>query len=241
MLFLGALFAVGALLFFFSRNILMTAISPLWKTESRVSKVLAMGSDFFRFRQSYIDENNSLKSQIASLEAELSSRSSLSREESVVLTQLGRVATSGSIAATVLVRPPQSLYDTLVIDAGKNESIRVGQEVSLPEGPLLGTVSEVFYNTAKVKLFSSAGEKINAVLERSNLSVALEGIGGGNFKIVVPRETPVEVGDRILSTDAFAHLVGVVGAIKVEPTDSFKEVLAKGPSNIFNLRFVLIK
>ena len=63
----------------------------------------------------------------------------------------------------------------------------------------------------------------------------------GNFQIEVPRETVVERGDRVLSADIFLHLVAVVEDVSVEPTDSFKEVLARSPANIFNIRYVIIR
>jgi len=35
--------------------------------------------------------------------------------------------------------------------------------------------------------------------------------------------------------------LAVVEDIRLQPTDSFKEVLAKSPTNIFTLRFVFIR
>ena len=71
--------------------------------------------------------------------------------------------------------------------------------------------------------------------------MTLEGAGGGNFKLVLPRETEVEAGDRILSADISSRLLAVVGDVVMKPTDSFKEVLAISPVNIFGIHFVLIK
>jgi len=142
--------------------------------------------------------------------------------------------------ASVLTRPPQTPYDVIVIDAGLNESITIGSEVSLPEGPILGVVSEVFSKSAKVKLFSASGEETNAVLERNNVPVILIGIGGGNFRLALPRDIAIEKGDRILSSDIASRPLATVADVSVRPTDSFKEVLAKSPTNIFALRFVFV-
>ena len=154
---------------------------------------------------------------------------------------IDRQTESGLIVATVLTYPPQTPYDVIIIDAGSNDSIMLGSEVSLPEGPILGVISEVFPRNAKVKLFSSSGKETNAVLERNNIPVTLVGTGGGNFSFSLPRDIAIENGDRILSSDVTARLLAVVGEISVQPTDSFKEVLAYSPTNIFGLRFVFVR
>ena len=161
-------------------------------------------------------------------------------QENILLELVGRKQKSNMVVAAVLTHPPQTPYDVIIIDAGSNESITIGSEVSLPEGPILGVVSEVFSKRAKVKLFSASGEETNAILERNNVPIILVGTGGGNFRLTLPRDIAIEKGDRILSPDITSRLLATVGEVSVRPTDSFKEVLAKGPTNIFALRFVFI-
>ena len=144
------------------------------------------------------------------------------------------------VVAAVLTHPPQTPYDVIIIDAGSDESIILGSQVHLPEGPVLGVVSEVFPRRARVRLFSAAGEETNAVLERNNIPVVLVGTGGGNFKMILPRDIAVEKGDRILTANITSRLLAVVEEVSIQSTDSFKEVLAKSPTNIFTLRFVFV-
>jgi cell shape-determining protein MreC len=235
------IFALGAVIFYFLGGTLVSAISPLWRTENRVASSFSGVGNFFSSRQSLLSENALLRERVSSLELELASRSSGSEEENVLLNLLGRRSEDGGIAATALITPPQTPYDNLIIDAGEDDGVSLGMKVFLPEGPLLGLVSEVNSSTAHVKLFSTGGEKVSAVLERGNIPVALEGSGGGNFRIVVPRETVVEVGDRVLSADLAARLLAVVEDVNLKPTDSFKEVLASSPASVFNIRFVIVR
>lgn len=238
--FILALFVAGAVLFSLFDNLLIKAVSPLWRAENGFSRSLGKSIDFFQSRQTLIRENASLKERLTSAELELSELA-LKRDEVATLESLlGRTVNRQSTAATVLTRPPQSPYDLVVIDAGLHDAISVGARVTLPEGPEVGVVSEVFPTFSKVKLFSTSGEKTEAVLERHQVPVELEGIGAGNFKIIVPRETEVVVGDRVLSATLNSSLVAVVEDIKVSPTDAFKEILAKSPINIFSIRFVSI-
>ena len=206
-----AIFISGAVVFSLLDVVIISIISPIWKAKN----VILTGNE------------------IPSLSGEQT-------QKNILLELVGRKQESNIVIAAVLTRPPQTPYDVIIIDAGSNESVAVGSEVSLPEGPILGVVSEVFPKRAKVKLFSASGEEVGAVLERNNMSVILVGTGGGNFRLTLPRDVAVEKGDRILSADVTSRHLATVGEVSVRPTDSFKEVLAKSPINIFALRFVFV-
>lgn len=239
-IFIIGLFILGALAFSLFDNLLIKIISPLWRAENGFSRGLGRSADFFRSRQALMRENGTLKERLSSLELEVSELSLKKIELANLESLLGRTVYKESIAAGVLTHPPQSPYDLVVVDAGAHDGITVGARVTLPEGPLLGEVSEVFPTFSKVKLFSTSGEKTDAVLERHQVPVQLEGMGAGNFKIIVPRETEVVLGDRVLSSSLGSSLVAVVEDIKVTSTDPFKEILAKSPANIFSIRYVSV-
>ena len=200
---------------------IISLIAPVWRTENVVIRALNP-------EDTLVEENTMLREKIFSLEAEL------------VSIQTGRRPESNIITAAVLTHPPQTPYDSIIIDAGLNESIGLDSEVYLPDGSAFGLVSEVFSKRARVKLFSTAGEETNAVLERGNVPVVLVGSGGGNFKIILPRDVVVEVGDKILNPYTDARLLAVVEEVVIGSTDSFQEVLARSPANIFTLRFVFV-
>lgn len=215
-------------------------VSPIWRTENAATRSLKNLATFFNYQKSLAEENVMLKEKLSSLELEIMALSRERAEENYLLTLVGRRQETNIIAAAVLTHPPQTPYDTIIIDAGSNESISLDSRVFLPEGPGLGQVSEVWPNRARVKLFTAPGEKINAVLERHGVPVTLEGSGGGNFKMFLPRDVAVEEGDRILSADIVPNLLAIVEEVNIGPTDSFKEVLAYSPANIFAIRFVFV-
>ena len=235
------IFMSGAIIFSLFDAAIISIISPIWKTENVITRSLENGVTFFSSRNALVRENTLLKERLSSLETEILSLSSLRDQEDTLLALLGRKQENNIVAATVLTHPPQTPYDIIIIDAGSNASIALGAEVSLPEGPILGVVSEVFSRRAKVRLFSASGEETNAILERNNVPVTLVGAGGGNFKFIIPRDIAVEKEDRILSADIASRLLAVVEDISVRSTDSFKEVLARSPANIFVLRFVFVR
>lgn len=236
---LVAVFALGTAIFSFFGAAIISMTAPVWKAENVIIQNLRNGFAFLNSQQTLVKENAALKEKLSSLKIELS-LSNKQAQENILLELAGRKQGSNTIIATVLTHPPQTPYDVIVIDAGDNESITLDSIVSLPEGPILGMVSEVFSKTAKVKLFSAAREETNAILERDNMPITLVGAGGGNFKLILPRDIAVERGDKILSADITARLLAIVEEISIRPTDSFKEVLAKSPANIFVLRFVFV-
>ena len=199
----------------------ISLVAPVWKMENAVIRT-------FNPQDTLIAENAMLRERIFSLEAEL------------VSLQTGRRPESNMVTAAVLTHPPQTPYDSIIIDAGSNESIGLDSEVLLPDGSAFGVVSQVFAKQSRVKLYSTAGEETNAVLERGNVPVVLVGSGGGNFKIILPRDVVVMVGDRVLTPYTSARLLAVVEEIVIGSTDSFQEVLARSPANIFTLRFVFV-
>lgn len=238
--FLLGVFLIGGGVLYFLTPVIVRVAAPLSHSENTLVRPFVSTYNFFRSKQVLISENNLLKNRISSLEVELSVLSSRSRYEEL-LASLGRNNNVSSVIASVLVRPPESPYDLLVVDVGSRDGVSLGSKVSMPEGPELGVVTEVFSKQARVSLFSSNGVKTNAVLERHGVPVVLEGVGLGNFHMVVPREIDVVVGDKILSSSIGSDLVAVVGDVIVEPTSSSKKVLAQSPLNIFSVRFVEVE
>lgn len=240
-LLIAVLFVLCAGVFTIFRGTILHLFSPVWRGENTISRGTANTFGWISTKDTLLKENSALREKIVSQEAELVSLRGVEERERELLELLGRPGVSeSSILGTVLARPPETAYDILVVDAGSESGVQVGAEVVMPEGALLGIVEEVEEQVSKVRLHTSSGKRTSAILERHNIPVILSGQGGGNFRITLPRDVEVVVGDRILSAEVGAELLGVVGRVNMSPTDAFKEVLASGPANLFNLRFVLI-
>jgi len=237
---LVAIFIFGAIVFRFIAAPIVSIVTPIWKAENKLMSTLRNSVAFFSSQKSLVAEIASLKERLYFMETEILSLSNGRVQEEVLFDLLGRKERAEEVVAAVLSRPSQTPYDVIIIDAGSSDSISVGSQVLLPEGPILGLVSEVFPTSAKVKLFSANGEETNAILERNQLPITLMGTGGGNFRLALPRDVEIEKGDRILFPDISSRLVATVGEIVTKPTDSFKEVLARSPTNIFSFRFVFV-
>ena len=236
-----AVFAFGAMLFYFLGGPVVSLVSPLWRAENTLTRSTGNVAGFFASRDNLSRENIELRSKISILETELELLRFESRREELFTQMFTREFNREFIPATVLTYPPQTPYDIVVVDAGSTSRVGVEALVFLPEGAVLGRVIEVSGKSAKVILFTSPGEETVGVLERGLVPVTLIGSGGGNFTLSISREIEVVLGDRILSPRIDSELLAVVGDIRFSPTDSFKEVSAYSPINIFNFRAVLIE
>jgi len=198
---------------------------------SMVKNVFTGTRILFYDKSTLIKENQELKAKVIALEAAV-----LLREQALVSEHEGKK----QALARVLSRPPDNPYDVLTLSIESGNTVKVGSPAFLPNGLFIGKVSESSSKELKVKLFSTVGEKMAATLERNNVPVEIVGLGSGSFKMNVPRDISVEKGDKIFFRNS-TDLVAVVEDVSVKPTDSFKDILAKGPANIFTIELVLIE
>ena len=229
------IFLCGSVLFSYSSTFFSLLMTPVWKGESLIGNEFWSLTNFLRTKNSLIKENEALRLKVQSSELTLAE----SKREPTTIQTASTTKTNG-IVTDILVRPPETPYDVLILGAGSNKNIHIGEQVTLPEGPHIGTIIEVSNLSSKVRLYSSGGEKTPAILERNMVPIELSGQGGGVLSFTLPREMAVQVGDRILDPSLEASLIGIVRDIQVTQTDSFKKVLVESVAPIHSLRFVFI-
>lgn len=232
--------AVAILIFFFLRSYILIAVSPLWNAENAVSTGFRNFTSLVSSKEDLIKENEALKQKLSSYDSLLASYNTIQGSDEDLLSHFGRESSLPGIAAGVLVHPPETPYDILLIDAGSADGITQGARVSLPEGGGLGVVRDVYAHESKVALYSGNAEETPAILERGKVSVTLVGQGGGTFKLDLPREVQVVAGDKVLLPGIRTELVGTVAQVDVKPTDSVQHVIVAGVANVGSIRFVTV-
>ncbi|MBU0999049.1 rod shape-determining protein MreC [Patescibacteria group bacterium] len=145
------------------------------------------------------------------------------------------------VLSAILSKPNQSVYDTLVIDAGTMEGIKIGDLVfSLGNLPI-GRVDSVYENSSKVILFSNPGDKTQAIISGKNIFMELVGRGGGNFEMILPRDLTLQNGDQVVMPGLFPYILAEVATIISDPRDPFIKALLTSPVNVQELKFVEIE
>ncbi len=226
---LPASFSKGAVLF----------ASPFWSAQKYLEDKFTPIRSFFIFKKNLLEENTRLREEVVSLTLKSYVYDILVRENQTLKEALGRnTKEANAVFAVVLSKPNKSPYDTLLLDVGETHGVRTGDIVRVYDDVPIGRVLEVYGASSKVILFSSPGEEIDIEIGKENISTRAKGVGGGNFKAVVPRGLDVKEGDSIVFPSVSARFIGVVEKIKVKPSDSLQTIFFKSPVNIFQLKFV---
>jgi len=195
---------------------------------------------FVKSRESMIKENQELKKKLMESEFQKADIEILTIENKQLRNLLDRQEMPKTLPAFILVRPPQTLYDVLIIDIGKNKGLKSGERV-LFRNILLGEIIEVFEKTASVKLLSSGGFETEAYIERINLPVKIIGKGSGNFESKLPKDAEVEIGDFLIIPGDRGKLLGQVEEIERNPASSFIKIFFRLPLNLQEIRWVSVE
>jgi cell shape-determining protein MreC len=191
-------------------------------------------------------DNRALRAELASTSVLLADRDILLRENAMLKERFNRPASSThTVLAAVILRPPGIPYDTLMLDAGSNEGIAVGDLVSAGGSVYIGKISQVYAVASRVTLFSAPGEEHDALLLTASTTagtpLSLAGQGGGSFTGQVPAGTPVNVGDKALLPNLGIQFIATVTAVDTAAEKSFKTVYLSLPVNPLSLRFVEVR
>lgn len=197
-------------------------------------------------------DNQRLRAALASTTAALADRNVLYQENIQLKAQLGRTISTNVILAGVLLRPPATPYDTLVVDAGEAEGVHSGDFVSAGGTTRIGTVGDVQTHTSRVVLFSAPGQTYDVLLRLANpadggvnttqtVPVVMQGQGSGSFVGQVPAGTAVKVGDPLVFPGIASAFAGSVSHVDYDPRQSFETLYAHLPVDILALQFVEIE
>ena len=220
-----------------ARNTLFFISDPIWKLENSIMNSSLF--EYFKSKQGLIDEKTALEQKLFLDGNLMSLNTTLQAENDSLKDLLGRKDTKQkTVLASVLVKPPQIPYDSLVVDIGEDYGLKVGDKVMASANVYIGEVSEVLPHSAKITLYSTPGKKLSVVLGASSVTAEAVGMGGGNFNVSLPREVEVKEGDVIVIPSITTNVFGIVEKVNFKDKDSFQTVLFKSPVNVSELNFV---
>ncbi len=187
-------------------------------------------------------QNEQLQAQLVRTQDALIDRDALYAENLELKSVLGRPHLGYDfIRAGVIAQPPQLPYDTLMVDAGEQDGVAIGDDVWIGDGGvIIGSVTAVYATTARVALFSSAGVTHEGFLQGST-PVTVNGDGAGSLSARVPSDVNVAVGDQVFFPGVMNGISEVVASIDAPDSSSFKTLYLHAPLNIFSIRSVNIQ
>lgn len=223
-----------------TRKALFSAGSPLWYVKNGINSFLNINADMFKSKLTLIKENQYLKEQIQSKEKEYAMYFLIKKENEDIKNILNRREIDNLLLSAILVKPFLSPFDTLIIDVGEDKGVVVGDKVLADGNVYIGYISEVYNSTSKVVLYSTPGQKVPVLIGENNIEKEAIGLGGGNFKVEIPREIDVKEGDSVVFPSISTNIFGVVERVDFKETSAFQSVLFKNPINISELKWVQV-
>lgn len=197
---------------------------------------------YFISKKSLQKENEDLRFQLNDSEARMTNYNTV-LDENIKLKEDWRRKNEfkNTILATILAKPNKSLYDTVLIDIGEHDGIKIDSMVFADGYVPIGRVSEVNESTSKVVLFSTSGEKNEVVISGQDSFMELVGRGGGNFEMIIPRDFELVNGTEVHLPGLVPLTVAKVVTIISDPRDSVKKALLISPINIQHQKFVQVE
>ncbi|MEQ1561567.1 MAG: rod shape-determining protein MreC [Nitrospira sp.] len=240
-----SLFLFFSVLSYFFPNALRTTshyfARSLWYVSDTVTKPFKSIGYFFTTKNALVERDLFLEDQLSDLKLKLADYDLVTSENQDLRNQLGRNSVDTRILSRVLSKPPRSPYDTLVIDVGSSQGVTLGNKVYLSGNVIVGLVTSVTPRTSLVRLFSAGDQKQESVLSRTGASFELQGKGGANFTVEVPKDTDVVVGDVLTYPGISTGVIGSVYSIDTNSQSSFKTVYLRIPINVFSAKWVYIE
>jgi cell shape-determining protein MreC len=223
------------------RRVVWGVARPVWATGTFISLPFNNIKNYFSFKNDLIAKNLSLEEQNATLLLKEADYDLVVKENETLKNEFGRSIGMRKTVASILSKPPRSPYDTLVIDAGSADSVTSGSKVYAGGNILIGLISNITTHTSLVSLFSSGGQKQDAIVSRTGETFTLEGDGGQNFKVEVPKDTDILWGEEFIYPGIEHSILATVYFIDTESEASFKTVYLRIPTNVFASQYVFVE
>jgi cell shape-determining protein MreC len=194
-----------------------------------------------RSKQSLIKKVLELQTTIDSQNSSLVAMSVVKSENESLKKELGRSGSVKGTIARVIVPPNRSIYDTLVIDAGSESAIEIGQKVYAFGSIAIGTITDVLEDTSTVTLYSAPNRETVGTTTGSDIAVTLIGRGSGEYEVRMPRDVVFEQGGVISQQSLSVHPLATIQKIITDARDPFQRLLAKAPVNLQTMKWVIVK
>jgi rod shape-determining protein MreC len=111
-----------------------------------------------------------------------------------------KIITDNVVAAEVIGKDPSPWFKTIMINKGKDDGVKKGAAVVIPEG-IVGQVAEVSARNSKVLLIIDHNSAVDALVQRSRARGIIKGGFADRcvFKYVL-RKKGIAVGDTVVSS-----------------------------------------
>lgn len=230
------------------RDALTRVLAPLQYATSEGARSV---SDWFSGLGSLAtlrSENEQLRQEVTALRSQITVLQEAQIENETLRRQLSfksSVPEMELLAAEVIGYDPSALLQYLIIDRGAEDGVALAMPV-LADAGLVGRVSEVSANSAKVMLISDPSSSVSAIVQRTRATGIIRGTvdGGLTMHYLNPGDT-VQPGDLILTSGLGGNfprrlVIGQVTRVTHRDVEMFQEAEVVSPLALHDLEHVMI-
>lgn len=152
---------------------------------------------------------------------------------------------AAEVKGRVIGRDPSNFLSYLIIDSGSLQGIEKGMPVVTERG-LVGRITDVGSNWAKVMLIIDPSSSVNALIQSSRATGVVEGqVGGSLVMKYIPQGETVNVNDIVLTSGLGGNLpkkliIGQVTAVQQRDIEMFQQADIRPTVGFNNLEIVLV-
>ncbi|HYN89289.1 MAG TPA: rod shape-determining protein MreC, partial [Ardenticatenaceae bacterium] len=146
--------------------------------------------------------------------------------------------------ARIVGRDPSNLIEAIRIDQGRRDGVVAGMPVVTARG-LVGRVSEVGENWAKVLLVIDESSAVTAMVQESRSTGVVEGLGTTLIIRYIPHDQSIEPGDIVLSSGLGGEfpkglVIGTVEEVRRDDVNPYQEATVRSPVDFNQLEYVFV-
>jgi rod shape-determining protein MreC len=152
---------------------------------------------------------------------------------------------AAEVKGRVIGRDSSNFLSYLIIDSGSQQGIEKGMPVVTERG-LVGRITEVGSNWAKVMLIIDPSSSVNALIQTSRATGTVEGqVGGSLVMKYIPQQDTVNVNDIVLTSGLGGNfpkmlIIGQVTAVYQRDIEMFQQADIRPTVDFNNLEIVLV-
>ena len=152
---------------------------------------------------------------------------------------------AAEVKGRVIGRDPSNFLSYLTIDSGSQQGIEKDMPVVTERG-LVGRITDVGSNWAKVMLIIDPSSSVNALIQSSRATGVVEGQVGGSLAMkYIPQGETVNVNDIVLTSGLGGNfpqklIIGQVTAVHQRDIEMFQQADIRPTVDFNNLEIVLV-
>ncbi len=231
-----------------TRGIAFWAVNPFMKTFRIFSggvygffQFLGSIGDLKKENEKLIEENRRLEAEIARLKDTAEENKFLRKELDLLPRNKYELETSFVVGQEAF-----GAGSSILIDKGANREIKEGMAVIVSNGILVGKVSQVFPDTAKVALISDQESVVNGeILESGARGIVRGTYGLGIAMDMISQAEVIKEGDTVVTSGLGGSLprglfIGKIGQVSQSEDKLFQQAVIFSPVDFSSLKVISV-